>query len=504
MNPLAILVLTLAASLPTPQAGLPETVREALVAAYTDAVDGDAEAIGRYGMVLLAHHLNQDADVVLGLAVDAAPDDRRWRYLYAYTAHQLGELEVAVQRYDEVLARFDDEPITRLNRAAALLELGRLDEAEAALNADGVRAANPAFVASLLGRSAYLRGDFATAIVELERALRLAPAATRLHHTLGLAYRRTGRVDLARSHFDSAGEGVVGALDPLLREVRALNRSVQSLIQRGLGLAEVGDLDGSIELLRSAVELMPDDATSLVTLAAMLKQAGRLDEAEQMLSRCIATNPDYTPAYFRLGVLRANAGRLEDALALYRQVVAINPVHTEARYQIGATLLTMDRPAAAEAMFRELATQHTDNLFIRNQRVIALLASGDCDALTLARESRARAPRRGDVLFLYLRALAACATDRRTIDAAVTTATRLVQTRPAADALETQGLVLAAAGRIDDARAAFQRALAAEPAGPFAPFLERRLASLAAGDGVGDPLPAGHPVRDIVGNEAKP
>jgi tetratricopeptide (TPR) repeat protein len=505
MNFAAAIVLTAASAIPQPDiTGLATAVGDTITEAYEASHAEDPESVGHYGMVLLSHHLNALAEDVFGIAVELAPEDPRWLYLHAYTSHQLGDLETAVERYDRALIRSPGDPLLGQRRASALIDLGRLDEATAALADPRIADASPASAAAMRGRIAYMTGDFQTAVRELQRALELAPGATRLHHTLGLALRRTGEIELARSHLSRAGDVAPGPADPLMVQVRALSRSVQAFIQRGLALAEGGNLEAAANQLRQALEAEPDDATAMATLASILTQMDRNDEAATILERSIATNPDYAPAYFRLGVVRANTGRLDEALDLYQRAIEIRPTLTQARYQIGATLMAQGRADEAAAVFRDLAAQYSDNLFIENQHVVALLASDDCEALPVAHAALARNPRRVDVLRLYLRAAAACATDPGVIDVAIQRAQRLAAAQPSAQSLETHGLALAAAGRDDEARAVFQAALDMEPESAWADALRDRLDGLDSGDGVGEPLPLGHPMRVVAGSEARP
>jgi tetratricopeptide (TPR) repeat protein len=503
-----IWTLLLAASvstLPEPVIdGVTDAVRVAVTEAYDASTVGDAESIGYYGMVLLAHHLNDQAEIVFGQAVALAPDNQRWLYLHAFAAHQRGDLAAAAERYGAALAQSPDDPLLHQQRAAALIDLGRLDEASADLDHQGVASYSPANVAALRGRIAYLTGDFELAVERLQTALSITPGATRLHHTLGLALRRVGEVDLARTHLAQAGHIAPGPADPYLRAVRALNRSVQSLIQRGVAMANDGNLEAALRELQSALEVEPDDPSGMATLATVLMEAGRPEEAEVVLTRNIAVNPDHAASYFRLGVLNANASRLDDALEWYRRAIDLNPSYTEANYQIAATLLVMDRTTESVEVLKALAQIHTDNIFIRNQLIIALLADDDCEALDLAIRSRARAPNRGDVTRIYLRALAYCEADEVALEAATRFTARLTATQSTVVMLETYALLLVAAGRDDEALAVLRRALTADAGGPYTPFLERRIAELGAGNGLGEALPAGHPLRNIQGSEVRP
>ncbi len=88
--------------------------------------------------------------------------------------------------------------------ALGLLQSGRLQDGIEALEA--VAAAGPQFVAPHLNLGiAYLkRKDYTKAEGSLKRAYALAPEHPVVANELGVLYRKTGRFDLAREHFEAA------------------------------------------------------------------------------------------------------------------------------------------------------------------------------------------------------------------------------------------------------------------------------------------------------------
>jgi len=498
---LIALTTAMALSLYMPEtAALPDSVQLAVETAYTAATDGDSDAIGHYGMVLMANHL--DSERVFASAIEAAPRDPRWRYLHALAAQRAGDLPTAIARYRDLLERVPGLGTARHRLADALIESGDLDAAEDVLDGPGAQRAGAANLAALRGRIAYLRGDFATAASELSRALELAPSATRLHYTLGLAYRRIGQVDLAREHLAQMGDAQVGPIDPLSDELLRLDRSTPALRQRGVALLNSDRAVDAIPVLQEALASEPGDAVSMVAMGVALARTGRRDEAMAMLDRCIALNPESETAYYQRATLLTEAGALDAALSSLRQAIALRPNYTEAHYQIAAILMAQGRAAAAATELASLVDRYPDNIFIEVQLAVALLAAGDCQALRVTNRAAPRAPDRPDVMLVHLRAVSMCVRNPAVLRPALATAVRLVQARPSPAGYELIGLLNAADTRDDDARAAFQRGLDMAEDEAYRRMLRQRIADLDAGVTL-QALPVGHPLRQLSGGLAR-
>lgn len=509
MSTAALAIVLLAAAdgqLVLPATGrLAPAVSEAVTAAYREA-DG-AEAVGRYGMVLLAHHLNSEARVAFTRAVELAEPQSQgqlqWRYLESYTLQLMGELDAALAGYDELLAQRPQANVVLLRRAEAYITQGRLEEAAADLRSVGERWPRAAAVPAGLGRVAYLEGDYRAAVRYLSDALALAPDADRLHHTLGLAYRRLGERELAREHIGQAGETNVGIPDPLMAQVRELSRSVQSLIERATRLLTRGEAAQAVQAYRAALDAEPGDPSAMTGLALALEESGRISEAEAQFLETIRINPEYPQARHRYGVLLARLARLDEAMTRYREALAMNPDYIEAGYQLASTLMIAGRPSEAAAVIRDLIALRPDNLFVRNQLALALLAAGDCGALDETRETVQRAPQRGDVRLRHLRAVAACVRDPATLASASDGIAAMLQRDQQPGMLEVQALLLAARG-LDAAAVDTLGGIAALDAdGRYASVVAARIASLEDGRGAGDPLPLEHPLTELPGNEAR-
>lgn len=120
----------------------------------------------------------------------------------------------------------------------------------------------------------------------------------------------------------------------------------------GTALKLQGQVVQSLEPLRKAAALLPDDAEAQYNLGVTLKGLGRLREAEGSFRRAVEIKPDYAEAHSNLGVTLKELLQLQEAEACYRRALKIHPDFAEAHNNLGVTLQDLGRLAEAEDCFR--------------------------------------------------------------------------------------------------------------------------------------------------------
>ena len=122
---------------------------------------------------------------------------------------QLGELDVAIERYENSLSQQPDNLLVANNLAMLLVEY-REDTASldrAAALADKLRGSSqPAFI-DTIGWVAYRRGEYKEAVDQIEQAMEASPDSPLLHYHLGMAYFKLGNAVLAKDNLMRALEG---------------------------------------------------------------------------------------------------------------------------------------------------------------------------------------------------------------------------------------------------------------------------------------------------------
>ena len=129
----------------------------------------------------------------------------------------------------------------------------------------------------IAGMSAYLKGDFKTALAELEEVKKDAPDDPRLPAMLGEIALSQGKLREALDHFDAAL-----ARDP---------KRGTSWSRKGYLLAQLGRRDEAEAALRRALELSDADFNALEQLGELAHQSGRPDEAAAFFERAASRAP---------------------------------------------------------------------------------------------------------------------------------------------------------------------------------------------------------------------
>lgn len=310
-------------------------------------------------------------------------------------------------------------------------------------------------------------------------ALTLEPGSPRWHHYLGYVLERKGDLAGAARHLDEAAKSGPGRTAARLRRAEidlALGRTeaaarafrgltgetgLEAAARFGLGraLAAAGDPEGAIPELRQALELQPEASQVHYALGQAYRRARRVEEARRHLElrgeRPVRFPDPYVDSLasaarggafhkFR-GDQAVQAGHLEEAAEAYRRAVAAEPGSFYYRKSLGLTLYGLGR---ADEAVRELEA--------------ALALEPDLPAVQVPVE-------RSRLRF----ALGGIAANRSASDDALRHFREAARLDPGyADAHLQIGNLLGAAGRLEEAAAAFGRAVAAEPDAP-APRLQR-------------------------------
>ena len=96
-------------------------------------------------------------------------------------------------------------------------------------------------------------------------------------------------------------------------------RVARGLVDRGVQLAERGELDDAIALFRRALRCQPDLAEAFNNLGNALRSQGRFQQAAEHLERALAIAPDYAEARHNLGIVFARERRHEEAISQFQQ-----------------------------------------------------------------------------------------------------------------------------------------------------------------------------------------
>jgi tetratricopeptide (TPR) repeat protein len=363
----------------------PAAAREAISRAHRDATaqSTNADTVGALGRVLHAWEQWDGAHQAYARAQALAPRAFDWPYLDAVVLQRLARHAESASRLRQALTASPDYLPARVKLAEALLEADDLDESQRLFDAL-VRepAAEPAAQFGL-GRIAAARGDHDAAIARLQRAVELFPEWGAAHYALALSYRALGRRDEAQRALERQrlnGPRWPALEDTVLAAVNALRDDARASVQRGVKLAERGDLEGAIAAHEAALAIEPALAEAHANLITLYGRAGRFAKAEEHYRAVVGLGVNLSTAHYDYGVLLGLQQQWDLAADAYRRAIAVNPLHAQAHNNLGQILERQRQvEAAADEYRRALDSQPTFRLARFNLGRM-LLALGRPDA----------------------------------------------------------------------------------------------------------------------------
>ncbi|CAN5746548.1 hypothetical protein BH24ACT18_BH24ACT18_13030 [soil metagenome] len=239
-----------------------------------------------------------------------------------------GLIEEALSRFEQALESAPENPEAIEAVGRALLNLGRLEEAEASF-LDALEI-DPEWVAPRMGLALVALGrDEPFKIVHhLERAIEADPGYPESYVELGRYYGYMGEPALAKATFE--------------RWTGRHPEDADMLINAGLTLFDAADFAEAYGFFEKAVEAATEEeqrSGALTFRANALDMLGRYDEAVAAYEEVIAETPEWWEAHANLGICHARNGRMERAEAAFRRGLEDCPGSPEIRDELAAHLL---------------------------------------------------------------------------------------------------------------------------------------------------------------------
>ena len=336
----------------------PDAARATLVRAYKEAASrpSDAEAVGALAQTLHAWEQWEAAHVAYARAQALAPRMFAWPYLDGVVLQRLARHADAISRFEQALTLRSDYLPARVRLAEALLESGDLTRSRTLFDALRREPASEPAAALGLGRLAAADGRHDEAVVQLERAIALFPEWGAAHYALALSYRALGRREDAQRALErhaQYGPRWPAIDDPVLAAVTALRDDAGTNLQKGLKLAESGDLAGAIAAHEAALAQAPTIAQAHVNLISLYGRTQQWEKAEQHYQAAVALGFNLDQVHYDHGVLLGLQERWELAAEAYKKAIAVNPRHAGAHNNLGQILERERQIDAAAAAYRQ-------------------------------------------------------------------------------------------------------------------------------------------------------
>ncbi|HKW98595.1 MAG TPA: tetratricopeptide repeat protein [Bryobacteraceae bacterium] len=301
------------------------------------------------------------------------------------------------------------------------------------------------------GFSLVREGRNAEAIAAFRQAVQLNPDLIEAHFSLGVLLARQGRQSYSE------------AMQQFLEVLRLNPNDVDAHVNISNLLDEEGDIAASVAAMRKATALASEKTDLYVMLGEKQNKAGMYADAVASFQQALHSKRDLPRAHVGLGIALKHLRRFPEAVQEFETVLRLHPNHAVAHFELGWLFAEQGRAAEAATQLEEAARldprmpevyaelgkvyrdlgrpQDSDAAF----RKALELKPGQVPALySLARNARDPADSRE--LFARIRALKTQAAESGK-----------------ADDLNAEGLRLMAQEHLDEALAAFRRALEQNP-----------------------------------------
>ncbi len=365
--------------------GLDPAVAAAIERARQGPLDAPraADAWGRYGIVLGAHGLVEEAAVCLGAASRLDRREPGWPYLMGLLLagrdadRAIGHLQAAVVRagkpseamrlrlaklllttgsphaaqalYEEINPSGGCGPWARLGLARVALELDDWEQAREHL--EQLKADREMAKASrlLLAEVARRRGDAAAAARWAAEADALPddPEPPDPWHDRLERAQVGEQASLRRADQLLARDQIAPALALLADAARDYPRSAAVWQSLGRALLRARRLADAENAFRRAHEIDPHRAEVLFYLGVVAHEQGDRARAAAEFERATRDRPDHAMAWFNLGQCRRESGDKEGAVAAFRRAVEYKPHLAAAHLALARLLHGMKRPDEA-------------------------------------------------------------------------------------------------------------------------------------------------------------
>ena len=191
--------------------------------------------------------------------------------------------------------------------------------------------------AHLLGMLALTADDPATAIVQFDRAVALAPGVADFHASRGVALKALGRLDEAVAAYDTA--------------IPLAPNGADAHYNRGLALSELGRLTDALAAFDKALGLDPRSIAALNNRALVLQDMGLPGEALKWLDKALAIDPQAAEVHNNRGLAYQDLGDLACAVSAFDRALRARPEFAQAHANRGDVFSAMGKPEAGLGSF---------------------------------------------------------------------------------------------------------------------------------------------------------
>jgi arylsulfatase A-like enzyme/Tfp pilus assembly protein PilF len=183
-----------------------------------------------------------------------------------------------------------------------------------------------------------VQADPKKAVEYWQKALRINPEDSKIHHRIALGFKRLGDIEKF-----IVEEKIALKIDPQMQE---------ALVSLGETLAATGKPQEAIAYLQNSLELDPRNAPAAYELGNAYRNMGDFTRAAEQYEKAIQFNPSLAHPYYALAILKGQQGDLNGAEQLLKSALQRNPQFAEAYYNLGIILERQGRVEEAKQAYQ--------------------------------------------------------------------------------------------------------------------------------------------------------
>jgi tetratricopeptide (TPR) repeat protein len=302
------------------------------------------------------------------------PGDSRLEFAQGMLSADLGYPEAAAASFRRALTANPNLVAARQNLGAALVSMGKWEDAANVLEEAAKGQPNSFTVAYMHALALENARHSKEAETEARRALTINQGSSDARTLLGIALMSQARYAAAMAELSQAAASQPASFDTqfyLGRARYALNDtagSAQALGEAvklrpedadarfflGTVLEVSGDKDGAIQQYRELQRLRPQDRRGYTGLGSILSKYGQNDEALEQLRHAHEVSPNDFETNMALGRLLAKMGHVEESIPPLQEASQQRPESPEVHYQLALSLQRVGRRNDAAREFGEV------------------------------------------------------------------------------------------------------------------------------------------------------
>ena len=333
------------------------------------------DAWGKLAMVLHGNGFRDQAFHCYAVAAELDNKDPRWPHLQAVILMAGNDSSLAIPYLEKAAELTSVNSLPRAKLADLLMNQGRFEEA--ATQFHKVLSVSPDEPHALfgLGQLAITRQQYKDALRYLDPVANHPNCRKRTAALRATAYERLGDQTAADNERQRMLELPDDAAwpDNRMDQVNRFYAGLLARLKQASHLAQRGQLDQTVDLLKSTVKAYPKSHTAWGFLGKGLGDLKDYAGAEQAFQKAIelAQPLDKAEHWYYLGGYRQEQRRFKEAADAFRNTVALRPLDAVAYFSLGECLEESgDRAGAAEA-FRQ-ALRHRPDMKSAQQRLAKL------------------------------------------------------------------------------------------------------------------------------------